>query len=146
MRQAAPSNQSGVMLIEALVGILIFSIGIIALIGLQSAAIANSTESKYRSDAAFLSQKMIALIWVNRGEANKYDTSGPGGPQLTAWKAEVTEALPAATGSNAPTVSVTQVNATDPLQGFDVVVTIRWQKPGGDPRRYVATTRVVSNS
>ena len=42
-------TQAGVMLIEALIGILIFSIGILALIGMQGAAIRNTTDARYRS-------------------------------------------------------------------------------------------------
>jgi len=41
----AHKNQAGVMLIEALIGILIFSIGILALLGMQGAAIKNTTDA-----------------------------------------------------------------------------------------------------
>ena len=46
--------QSGVMLLEALIAILIFSLGILALIGLQATAISQSTDARYRSEAALL--------------------------------------------------------------------------------------------
>lgn len=140
------NTQQGVMLIEALIGLAIFSIGILALIGLQAAAIANSTEAKYRSDAAYLAQKIVSMIWVDRGTqaspgAPNYDTSGSGNPNLVAWKSEVAAALPAATGANAPTVTV----AGSWANGYDVTVVVRWQKPGADARNYTATTRVVAN-
>lgn len=138
--------QSGVLLIEALVGILIFSVGIIALIGLQGAAIANSTEAKYRSDASYFAQKIVAMMWADRGTSvtprvPTYDTSGGSNPNLIAWRNEVTAALPGATGSNQPTVTVTG----DWVNGYDVTVVIRWQKAGSTLRNYTATTRVVSN-
>ena len=45
------------MLIEALIGILIFSIGILALIGMQAAAIRNTADARYRSEASFLANR-----------------------------------------------------------------------------------------
>jgi len=50
----APSKQQGVMLLEALVGILIFSIGILAMLGMQAVGMRNTIDSKYRSEAAYL--------------------------------------------------------------------------------------------
>lgn len=54
--------QSGVMLLEALIGVLIFSIGIIAMMGLQANALATVSETKYRSEAAFLAEQFISDI------------------------------------------------------------------------------------
>jgi type IV pilus assembly protein PilV len=42
------------MLLEALIAILIFSFGILGLVGLQANAINLSTDAKYRADAALL--------------------------------------------------------------------------------------------
>ena len=42
------SRQSGVSLLEALLGILIFSVGILALVALQSISVKATTESKFR--------------------------------------------------------------------------------------------------
>ena len=42
-------TQRGVMLIEALVAIAVFSIGVLGLIGLQSAAIRNTDEARQRA-------------------------------------------------------------------------------------------------
>ena len=46
-------RQGGFMLIEALIAILIFSIGILGIVGLQAAAVNQSTDARYRSEAAF---------------------------------------------------------------------------------------------
>jgi type IV pilus assembly protein PilV len=66
-------SQGGVMLIEALVGILIFSIGILALIGMQGAAIKNTTDARYRSEATFLASQIIGNMWVDIANLSKYD-------------------------------------------------------------------------
>ena len=68
-----PKSQNGVILIEALIGILIFSIGILALIGMQAAAMKNTTDAKYRSEAAFLANQIIGQMWVDRANLAQYD-------------------------------------------------------------------------
>ena len=56
-----PVNQQGVVLIEALIAILIFSMGIMALLGLQAAMIKNTSDNKYRADASFIANNVLAL-------------------------------------------------------------------------------------
>lgn len=60
---ADPASQSGVMLLEALISIAIFSIGVLGLIGLQSAAIKNSTDAKQRAAAAFYANQIVGQMW-----------------------------------------------------------------------------------
>lgn len=62
-----PTNQpqSGFVLLEALIAILIFSFGILAIMGLQAAAINDVRDTKYRSDAAFLADQIIAHMWTS---------------------------------------------------------------------------------
>ena len=52
-------SQQGVMLLEALVAILIFTIGIIAVMGMQVASITQVTQAKYRTDARYLANQII---------------------------------------------------------------------------------------
>ena len=59
-----PLRQRGVMLLEALVAILLFSMGILALVALQAVAIKNTADAKYRADAAFLANQIIARMWM----------------------------------------------------------------------------------
>lgn len=67
----SPEMQKGVVLLESLIAILIFSLGVLALAGLQSAMIKNTDDAKYRSEAAFIAQQKLGEIWVNsQGFAN----------------------------------------------------------------------------
>ena len=54
-RNYLPSHaaQQGVVLLESLIAILIFSMGILALVGLQAAMISNTSNAKYRADASY---------------------------------------------------------------------------------------------
>jgi type IV pilus assembly protein PilV len=57
------ATQQGVMLLEALISIAIFSIGILGLIGLQSAAIRGADEARQRAVAAFYANQLIGYMW-----------------------------------------------------------------------------------
>jgi type IV pilus assembly protein PilV len=64
--------QAGVMLIEALVGILIFAIGILALIAMQATAIRAAQDSRYRTEAINYANDLLSqiMVSVNRNPAN----------------------------------------------------------------------------
>lgn len=47
----AKRGQTGSVLIEAMVAVTIFSMGVLALVGLQSAMIKNSSDNRYRAEA-----------------------------------------------------------------------------------------------
>ena len=118
-------TQSGVALLEALVGILIFSIGILALMGLQAQSIRNTVEAKYRNEAAYLANQIIGQMWVDRANLAAYDTTAGASPNMAAWRAQVANTLPrvVAGGANSPTILVA---------GNQVTVTVFWQLPGSD--------------
>ncbi len=67
MRKQAPNiskaSQQGVVLLEAMIAILIFSVGVLALVGLQAAMVKNTSDSKYRADASYIAQQRIGTIW-----------------------------------------------------------------------------------
>ena len=129
------STQRGVMLIEALVGLLIFMLGILALIGMQAIAMQYTIDAKYRSEASFLANQIIGTMWVDRANLNNYDTSsGSGTTQRAAWISSVSETLPGTTGSNVPTISISGQQAT---------VTVIWQRPGeSTPSRHSAVAQI----
>lgn len=60
------SSQGGSILLEALISILIFSIGILGLVGMQAAAISSTSDAQYRSTAGFLVDQMIGTVWATR--------------------------------------------------------------------------------
>src|SRR3990172_12577409 len=85
------TRQRGATLLEALIGILIFSIGILALVGMQALAIKHMSDAKYRSDAAFFANEIIGQMWVNRGSLGSYAFSGFGAPPaaIDGWVARI---------------------------------------------------------
>jgi type IV pilus assembly protein PilV len=129
--------QSGVALLEALVGILIFSIGILALMGLQAQSIRNTVEAKYRNEAAYFANQIIGQMWVDRTNLAAYDTGGGANPNMENWRTRVALALPRVVvgGINSPTIAIAANQAT---------VTVFWQMPGADSvqRRLVVVAQI----
>jgi len=125
-------RQRGATLLEALIGILIFSIGILALVGMQALAIKHMSDAKYRSDAAFLANEIIGQMWVNRASLGTYAFAGAGAPPVAidSWVTSIQNALPGVTAAaNLPIITVA---------GTTVTVTVRWQLPGGaDVHRHI---------
>jgi len=121
-----PKRQDGVMLLEALIAILIFSIGILAVVGLQAVSIKNVTDAKHRTEAAFLANKLLSQMWTDAGNIASYAYPGSGGvpTRLTGWVGQVNTPLPAA-AAVPPIVTITGASAT----GATVTIQVRWQLP-----------------
>ncbi|MEJ1168472.1 type IV pilus modification PilV family protein [Variovorax sp. CCNWLW235] len=118
--------QTGVALLEILVSVLLFSLGLLGLIGLQARAISLSSDAEDRNRAALLANEVVALMWLNKS------ATVPAGA-LASWKTRVaspeTGGLPAGDG---------QVN----VDGTAATVVIKWRAPSHDADSQL-TTRVV---
>jgi type IV pilus assembly protein PilV len=118
------SKQQGVMLLEALVGILIFSIGILAMLGMQAVGMRNTIDSKYRSEAAYLANQIVGTMWVDRANIASYDDAGAGNARRAAWVAKVVATLPQDPGD--PTITAPSIA----IAGRQATVIVRWERPG----------------
>jgi type IV pilus assembly protein PilV len=139
----ARRRQSGSYLLEALIAILIFSFGILGLIGLLGSSIRITNDARYRSEAANLASAMIAEMWTM--PAAQMDTEfGSSGNKLADWKTKIAGLLPSATGANAPTVDLTQPGLSP--ESRTVVVTVFWQMPGEAERhQHLMTAQIGKN-
>lgn len=113
--------QQGVVLLEALVAVLIFSMGILALVGLQAAMVKNTSDSKYRSDASFIAQQRIGLIWSDPANAITYLETDT----------DISSLLPNGTRT---------VTQTGPDQ---YQVTVRWMQPGQPQHSYTTIATIA---
>jgi len=146
MMKSRLRKDSGVALIEALVSILIFSIGALALLGLQAAATKNATDATHRSVASYLTNQIISQMWVDRtnldlyahlatGTACTFSGSVSTNTQVTTWIANGVTLLPAFALDKA------QILVTTPTPDTrQVKVTICWQAPqDAAPHNFTAT-------
>jgi len=117
--------QQGVVLIEALLGILIFSIGILAMIGMQAVAVKNTIDAQYRTEASFLANEIVGTMWVNNAAPSSFDTTTGGtNAARTAWVARVASMMPSGSGTIA-------------VSGNTATITVSWTLPGETARSHL---------
>ncbi len=128
-RRSLRNAQSGVMLLEALIGILIFSLGILAMVGMQAMSIKLASDSRDRAEAANLASQLVGEMWLNRAALASYQYSGSGTAPaaLTTWIARVDASLPDA-AANRPIVTV-GASTLGAAVGSQTTVTMRWRNP-----------------
>lgn len=112
--------QQGVALLESLIAILIFSMGILALAGLQGVMVKNTSDAKYRAEATFIAQQRLGLMWVGTSLAD-YSEVVP---------TDISALLP--NGTRTTTISPQRV----------VTVTVTWQVPGDAVHSYSTNARI----
>jgi type IV pilus assembly protein PilV len=152
MKQAHLTQQHGSALLEALIAILIFSMGILALMGLLASSIKSSSDAKYRADAAYLANQLIGQMWVDRANiplsyAHQPAGAAPCAPtgaastntNVTAWLAQVGNLLPGATAA----IQQIFVGGITSSLAYPVTVTICWKAPRDiTPHNFVATAQI----
>lgn len=121
--KAVLPGQRGSILLEGMIAILIFSLGILGLMGMQAASIKNVSDAKYRLDASYLANQIVGQMWADAptnlasyASTNSYKSS---------WQATIASTLPSGAGNIL--VSAAQ----------QVTVTITWQVPGESAHSYV---------
>jgi type IV pilus assembly protein PilV len=142
----ALKDQRGIVLLEALVALLIFSVGVLGLIGLQATSVKQASAAEYRSTAVLQANDLVSRMWVSDRTdlilQAQYVTDGDG---YKAWKDAWASALPG-TGvtANKPTVTIaSQPKGSTATLGTNLVtITIYWQAPGDDQRKYVMVAQL----
>ena len=147
-----PAAQSGFTLIEVLISILVFSFGILGLVGLQASAIRFSTDAQQRAEATFLADQLLARMLISDPATAATFAHKPGGATVcaptgtastnaivTEWLSEVAAAFPLATSdqqqivvSGSPANEVTvklcwQNGANGTQHTFEMSNRVQWQ-------------------
>jgi type IV pilus assembly protein PilV len=141
------------MLVEVLVAIGLFSIGVLSLLAFQGTAINIAAEAKYRSDAAFLANQLVARMWTDRANLASYalNTNVPAcsvGANASAHP-PVQNWLLGVQGDNS--MEGLLPGADEVRQRIDigaaneVTVNLCWLTPAGDVRRYVVRSQIRFN-
>lgn len=150
----------GSSLLEGLIAILIFSVGVLALMGMQANAINSVSEAKYRTDAAFPANQLLGNMWADAPSNTilappcpvsvipSYAYNGIGVPptKVADWVQTVKNTLPGAT-TFPPLITVTPGVLGNPgacgVQ-FTVTITIRYRPPKNTAAHRFVTTAVIS--
>lgn len=128
VRTGTGNAERGVVLVEALIAVLLFSLGILALVGLQAAMSKNVTHSKLRAEASYLANQLIGQMWVDQANLSNYAVedgvcTDAAYASCTNWQAQVRQVLPE--GSADVTVNGTAVN-----------VALSWRLPGEETSQF----------
>lgn len=112
--------QQGSVLIESLVAVVIFSMGVLALVGLQTAMLKNSSDNRYRAEAQLIAQTHLANMMAYGGDAATY----------------ISQVDREQIKSQLPNGNLTFSAITNSM----VTVTVGWQVPGGRPHQVNASS------
>lgn len=137
--------QRGFTMLEVLISMIVISIGLLGYAGLQAASLKNSHIAYLRSQATVHAHDIVERMRVNSAAAitGNYNVaigssgggSGVAGNDLTEWKRNLAQALPAGDGS----VTVTGVGAA---QG-NVEINVQWDEDGdGVPTSFIIQTHL----
>ena len=143
LRSDLPTHsQSGFSLIEVLVAIVVLSIGLLGLAGLQATGLRQNQSASYRSTATVLAYDIVDAMRANRADArnDKYTialaAAAPTGAavyqqDLNNWLTEIALRLPAGDGA------VSVVNDV-------VTVTVQWDDSRGAsvPQQFVMASQL----
>jgi len=143
------NRQRGFTLIEVLVSVLIFTLGILGLVGMQASAIKFSTDAHQRAQATFLADQLLARMLIADPTTSATFAHKPGGTTGCAptgvastnaivleWLAEVTAAFPLA-ATDKQQIVITGVPANE------VTVKLCWQnRPSDAPHTLEVSNRV----
>jgi type IV pilus assembly protein PilV len=156
-------QQRGFVLIEAMVAILIFSLGILGMVAMGGTAVTAQSDAQYRTEAAALAEDIASSIALNAGlpgtpvfQANVESYAHlPGGacgaftgtpsanPNVLAWVAKATAAgsgLPGATNTSQ------QIVITAPPADFNRIdITVCWRAPSDQAWRRLSLVKYVNS-
>lgn len=140
MARGPLSKQAGAYMLEALIGILIFSLGILGIVGLQAASLRTTNDNSIRAEAVYAASNLLGQMWTDSQGALVANYSSPGGVTYKAWAAGL-KATQGGAWVRDPTVTFNDAKSNS-QQGSYVTVTIFWQTPGGEQHNY-STNGVV---
>lgn len=138
---AAPWRRRGSVLVESLLAILVFSLGLVALLLLLSAALRESGNAHLRSQASLLAADLIERMWngdrslaglrsrfvaTENGEADEY----------AQWLSSVQRSLPGVSAArHRPQLTIDEDRS--------VTLLLQWQSPGeADAHQLVVHSRI----
>ena len=140
------ARSRGFTLVEVLVAILVFSLGVLGLVRLQATAVKMSSDARHRAEATWLADQLLARMLISdpatasafahrAGAGAACAPTGPNSthPLVTEWLAQVSATFPRA----APEAQQIVVNGTD------VTVRLCWRSgENEEPRSFEVSNRV----
>ncbi len=127
MRDKANSihHQRGSSLLEGLLAIILFSMGLLSLLMLLSATLIESSNARYRIEASLLINDLVSHMWIGDHSLNGLKTryADTTSTDYQSWFTSVSNRLPGVSAkTNTPQITIDDAR--------NVTVNLRWQVPG----------------
>ena len=116
----------GFTLIEVLVSLLIFSLGVLGMVGMQARAVQFGTQSEDRMRASLMADELVATMWANQSTTLSSTAQA-------AWENRVEPASGLLNGQGSVATDANGV----------VTITITWGSPSRNSTTAQYTTQVV---
>ncbi|WP_035373135.1 type IV pilus modification PilV family protein [Pseudoduganella violaceinigra] len=120
MQKRTLKNQGGIVMLEGLVAIVIFSFGVLAMVAMQAVTTRAAGDAKYRVDASFVATQTMGELWGDRLN------------------------LAAHAKTDEPIASLPGGKRTILVNGNQVTVTVSWQSPGESKAHTHSTTSTIN--
>ena len=135
----SPRLARGFVLLEALVAVLLFVVGVLGILGLQASMTRAQTESNIRSEAGYLAQELLGLMWADIPNLTGFAISGGDctAAACQRWLKKTQDTLPSGSAD------VTIAAITDGSVGSDVDITVTWTMPNGEERKYMTRSTIA---
>lgn len=144
--RTARSRQAGFSLIEVLVSVLVFSLGVMGMVAMQGQALRMATDAQQRAEASYLADQLFARALLAGKAGVSSMAHHPGGTErcaptgaasthalVTEWLEDVTETLPLAQADEQQII----------VSGDDITVRMCWTSaPGEEPHVLDVRNRV----
>lgn len=125
-------RRRGFVMMEVLVGALIFAIGVLGLVSLQANMSRSQTVGKFRGDAVYLADELVGMLWSDLPNRAQYTTANCATyARCNDWAGKVARALPGGASTVAVNTGTGQVD-----------VSISWTTAQGT-QTYATSTAVV---
>ena len=118
-------HQRGSSLLEGLLAIILFSIGLLSLLILLSATLIESSNARYRIEASLLINDLVSHMWIGDHSLNGLKTryADTTSTDYQSWFTSVSNRLPGVSAkTNTPQITIDDAR--------NVTVNLRWQVPG----------------
>jgi type IV pilus assembly protein PilV len=124
-------HQTGAYLLEALIGMLIFALGVLGIVGLQAASLRTTADSGLRAEAVFAVSQLLGQMWTDDRANLPIYTSTVAGQPYKDFAAQLKAAQGGAWVQD-PTVLIDNFAAPPSQTSNSVTIQIFWRSETGE--------------